>query len=176
MNLFGTDGIRGKYGNYPLDDSFIQKIGFALSKFFDGNIKRILICQDGRESSLQIITKLLEGVLSDRQYEIKYLGIFPTPSIPIILSENNKRDTAGIIITASHNPYTDNGIKIFNGNGLKLSRAEELQVEKNIPETISINPDISIQMVQDDSYRDIYSNKITEIFNSKKKDLDIFWS
>ena len=126
---------------------------------FSTNIKRILICQDGRESSLQIITKLLEGVLSDRQYEIKYLGIFPTPSIPIILSENDKRDTAGIIITASHNPYTDNGIKIFNGNGLKLSQAEELQVEKNIPETISINPDISIQMVQDDSYRDIYSIK-----------------
>ncbi|MEK9793156.1 MAG: hypothetical protein VW416_00675 [Gammaproteobacteria bacterium] len=169
MNLFGTDGIRGKYGNYPLDDSFIQKIGFALSKFFNGNIKRILICQDGRESSLQIITKLLEGILSDRQYEIKYLGIFPTPSIPIILSENDKRDTVGIIITASHNPYTDNGIKIFNGNGLKLSQDEELQIEKNIPETISINPDISIQMVQDDSYRDIYSNKITEIFNSKKK-------
>lgn len=169
MNLFGTDGIRGKYGNYPLDDSFIQKIGFALSKFFNGNIKRILICQDGRESSLQIITKLLEGILSDRQYEIKYLGIFPTPSIPIILSENDKRDTVGIIITASHNPYTDNGIKIFNGNGLKLSQDEELQIEKNIPETISIKPDISIQMVQDDSYRDIYSNKITEIFNSKKK-------
>lgn len=169
MNLFGTDGIRGKYGNYPLDDSFIQKIGFALSKFFNGNIKRILICQDGRESSLQIITKLLEGILSDRQYEIKYLGIFPTPSIPIILSENDKRDTVGIIITASHNPYTDNGIKIFNGNGLKLSQDEELQIEKNIPETISIKPDISIQMVQDDSYRGIYSNKITEIFNSKKK-------
>ena len=88
MTLFGTDGIRGKYGDYPLDSSTIKKLGSAISKSFnDINIKKIFIAHDGRTSCIDIYKDMVHGILSDRKYEIIYLGLFPTPALIPFITE-----------------------------------------------------------------------------------------
>ena len=117
MKLFGTDGIRGKYGVFPLDNSTVRKIGAAISEIYTERINKFFIAHDGRLSHKTIYEELLKGILSSKNSEIIFLGLLPTPSMSYILSERVKNNAMGIQITASHNPYTDNGLKIFNNNG-----------------------------------------------------------
>ena len=69
---------------------------------------------------MDICKNLVQGIFSDRKYEIIYLDLFPTPALTYLLSQNTDTDAIGIEITASHNPYTDNGIKIFDKLGFKI--------------------------------------------------------
>ena len=139
MTLFGTDGIRGRYGESPLNDSSIRKIGLAISRSFkDNSIKKVYIAHDGRESCESILRNLIIGICSDRSYEIIYLDLFPTPALTYLLSENDLSDAIGIEITASHNPYHDNGIKIFDKSGYKIKIDQEVEIENIVYEQIDI--------------------------------------
>ena len=77
MTLFGTDGIRGRYGEHPLDDSTIPNIGYAISRSFNDKTIKKFIAHDGRESSNILCQKIIEGIFYDREYQIIYLGLFP---------------------------------------------------------------------------------------------------
>ena len=132
---FGTDGIRGEYGEYPLTKSFFKVLGASISRALlqnDNLNKSILIGSDTRESSEEILNLLASGLLS-MDCNIDYAGVVPTPAVSLFTKERDY--SIGIMISASHNLYYDNGIKIFNSQGNKISIEEENLIEDYI-ETI----------------------------------------
>ena len=161
MKLFGTDGIRGKYGAFPLDDSTIRRIGSALSKTYSKKINKFFIAHDGRSSHLKICKELLKGILSSKDFQIIFLDLLPTPSIPYILSQRTENDAMGIHITASHNPYTDNGLKIFNSDGYKISSIDESRIENVIESIDDMNIEIDFPLLKNQDYIDDYINHLT---------------
>ena len=173
MKLFGTDGVRGTYGNFPMDNSTIKKIGLALSKILDKKIKNIYIAHDGRESFKSVYKHLLEGILYEKAYSIKYMGLLPTPALPYILSHNKSQDSIGIQITASHNPYNDNGIKIFGYDGCKISKNEETEIEEIVNSQDHFQNEIVCDFNIDHSsvnlYTEYLSKKLAKNTKFKKK-------
>ncbi len=167
MKLFGTDGIRNEYGSFPLDTQTIIKIGSALAKTLDSKIKKILIAHDGRESCNLIYENLVKGVNFHSKYEIIFLDLLPTPAVSYILSNNKDNDAYGIEITASHNPYTDNGIKIFNNYGFKISSSHEDEIERLVDNQDEEIDNSSIECSSGNSLRVSYINFISKIFPNK---------
>src|SRR5437764_6511611 len=129
--LFGTDGIRGVAGEFPLDGGTVFAIGRALGHHLsrDKRRPRVVIGQDTRESSAWIADAVAAG-LASWTAEISSAGVITTPGIAYLARELNF--DAGVVISASHNPWTDNGIKVFGGDGYKLSDEIELSIEKEI--------------------------------------------
>ena len=129
---FGTDGIRGRVGDVPVTPDFMLKLGWATGKVFaseDGTKPTVVIGKDTRVSGYMLESALQAGLVAAGA-NVKLLGPLPTPGIAL-LTRTQKAD-AGIVISASHNPYFDNGIKFFNGQGSKLSDELELQIEAMI--------------------------------------------
>ncbi|WP_114416673.1 phosphoglucosamine mutase [Marinospirillum perlucidum] len=124
---FGTDGIRGRVGQTPITPDFILKLGWAAGKVFarQGK-KRILIGKDTRLSGY-MLESALEAGLSSAGVDVYLLGPMPTPGIAY-LTQTFHAD-AGIVISASHNPFEDNGIKFFSATGEKLPDETELEIE-----------------------------------------------
>ncbi len=131
--LFGTDGIRGVANQYPMDAMMAFSVGQAITHVLkrDGHRTRIIIGKDTRISGYMLESALLAGITS-MGGDPYLVGVLPTPGIAFI-TESMRAD-AGIVISASHNPYQDNGIKIFGGNGYKLSDEQEEGIEKLILE------------------------------------------
>jgi phosphoglucosamine mutase len=129
--LFGTDGIRGVAGEFPLTRDSVYWIGRALGHdLVRVNAKaRVVIGQDTRVSSRWIADRFLQG-LSSVGVETRSAGVITTPGVAFLA--RSERFAAGVVISASHNPWTDNGIKIFSGDGYKLPDARELAIEKEI--------------------------------------------
>jgi phosphoglucosamine mutase len=129
--LFGTDGIRGVAGQFPLSAESTFLIGRALGHdLIKTNPKpRVIIGQDTRESSGWIADRVALG-LSSCQVEVRSAGVITTPGVAY-LARSQKFD-AGVVISASHNPWTDNGIKVFSGDGFKLPDSRELAIEQEI--------------------------------------------
>lgn len=129
--LFGTDGIRGVAGEYPLDAHTVFAIGRALgSRLAEKNASpRILIGQDTRESSDWISRALARGLISAGA-QVSSAGVITTPGVAYLTRTHGF--SAGIVISASHNPWTDNGIKVFGADGFKLSDDIEHQIEAQI--------------------------------------------
>lgn len=129
--LFGTDGIRGVAGEFPLSRDSVYLIGRALGhNLLRTNPKpRVVIGQDTRESSRWIADRMTLG-LTSACVEVHSAGVITTPGVAY-LARARKFD-AGVVISASHNPWTDNGIKIFSGDGFKLPDARELAIEHEI--------------------------------------------
>jgi phosphoglucosamine mutase len=129
--LFGTDGIRGVAGEFPLTRDSVYWIGRALGHdLVRVNAKaRVVIGQDTRVSSRWIADRFLQG-LSSVGVETRSAGVITTPGVAFLA--RYERFAAGVVISASHNPWTDNGIKIFSGDGYKLPDARELAIEKEI--------------------------------------------
>jgi len=127
--LFGTDGIRGVANQYPMTPEMAVAIGRAVAAIFKGDDRRskIVIGKDTRISGDMLEHALTSGVCS-MGVDAYLTGILPTPGVAFMTSSIGAN--AGIVISASHNPYYDNGIKIFKGNGYKLSDEEESQIEK----------------------------------------------
>jgi phosphoglucosamine mutase len=124
--LFGTDGIRQQVGRFPLDDHSIAKLGRAIGTLIPGS--KIIIGRDTRESGQHIEALIAAGISStSNQCRITRAGIIPTPGLSFITQHSDF--DYGIMITASHNPYTDNGIKIFSGDGEKIPEKMESQLE-----------------------------------------------
>jgi len=127
--LFGTDGIRGVANQYPMTPEMAVTIGRAVAAIFKGDDKqsKIVIGKDTRISGDMLEHALTSGVCS-MGVDAYLTGILPTPGVAFMTSSIGAN--AGIVISASHNPYYDNGIKIFKGNGYKLCDEEESQIEK----------------------------------------------
>lgn len=136
---FGTDGIRGFVGAAPMSVDFILRIGFAAGRMIAQNKKhgKVIIGKDTRISGYMIVSALEAG-LSAAGVDIHLLGVIPTPAIAYLT--RTLRADLGITISASHNPYYDNGIKFFNSEGLKLSNEQENIIETFIDQPIIMNP------------------------------------
>ncbi len=126
--LFGTDGIRGVAGQWPLIPEFVLRLGQAIGQalYKDTPHPQVVIGRDTRLSGAMLESALTAGLLSTG-VDTHHLGVIPTPAIAHLTCQ--WRMQAGIVISASHNPYTDNGIKLFAPDGFKLSDAMEAQIE-----------------------------------------------
>jgi phosphoglucosamine mutase len=130
--LFGTDGIRGVAGEYPLDPATVYAFGIALGKdarSHSKSIPEILIGADTRESG-KWIAETVAGGLQSQGARVRYAGVITTPGIAYLTRTGDF--AAGVMISASHNPYRDNGLKVFAHNGFKLPDAEEHEIEQEI--------------------------------------------
>jgi phosphoglucosamine mutase len=129
--LFGTDGIRGVAGQAPLDPTTIYAIGRALAQTLKDAARgpRVLLGMDTRESSESIAATLTAGLL-DGGATVESAGVITTPAIAHLA--HTHRFAAGVVISASHNPWQDNGIKLFGPDGFKLPDATELAIEEEI--------------------------------------------
>ena len=126
--LFGTDGIRGVAGTYPLDPSTVYAVGLAVAHHL-GQSPRVVLGQDTRESSDWIAAALTSGLTAGGA-SVESAGVITTPAVAFLAAKH--RFGAGIVISASHNPWQDNGIKLFGPDGYKLPDATELAIEDEI--------------------------------------------
>src|SRR5690554_8146106 len=125
--LLGTDGIRGRVGEYPITADTMLKLGWAAGRVFSRQSGRqVLIGKDTRLSGY-MFESALEAGLSAAGVDIVLLGPMPTPAIAYLT--RTFRASAGIVISASHNPHHDNGIKFFSAAGTKLDDALEAEIE-----------------------------------------------
>src|SRR5216683_3853584 len=129
--LFGTDGIRGIPGTYPLDDATLYGVARALGKYLlEIEPKpRVLIGMDTRECGLHIAAQLAAG-LADDGVAFLSAGVITTPGVACLVRQN--KFSAGMVISASHNPFHDNGVKLFAGTGMKFPDEVEEHLEIEI--------------------------------------------
>jgi phosphoglucosamine mutase len=132
--LFGTDGVRGVAGHPPLDDTTVERLGAALVRAVPhpGRPLRLIAGRDTRESGVWIERALARGVCSQGA-TLTSAGVLPTPAIAFLT--RSLGFDAGLVISASHNPFQDNGIKIFSGRGEKFSERLEQEIEAIIADT-----------------------------------------
>jgi phosphoglucosamine mutase len=132
---FGTDGVRGKVGTEPITPDFVMRLGYAAGKVLAGIRRKglerpaVLIGKDTRISGY-MLESALEAGLSAAGVDVLLVGPMPTPAVSYLTRA--LRLSAGIVISASHNPYDDNGIKFFSGDGAKLPDATESAIEREL--------------------------------------------
>lgn len=131
MKLFGTDGIRGTYGQEPFTPETIKKIAQAIAIDFKRTDKKTVfyIARDTRSSGREI-EEICARIFSKNGIETHLLGVLPTPALGLATKE--KGVDLGMMITASHNPASDNGIKLFNSDGYKISDNQQVSLEKQV--------------------------------------------
>jgi phosphoglucosamine mutase len=130
--LFGTDGIRGIPGEYPLDDLTLERAGFALGMHLraeGASRPRILIGRDTRESGPHIAERIARGLAAADSLPVS-AGVLSTPGVAWLV--NREGFSAGVVISASHNPYHDNGVKLISSSGMKFPDAVEAALEQSI--------------------------------------------
>ena len=129
--LFGTDGIRGVAGQYPLDQATVRRIGSALGAVLKeaAGLPRVVVGKDTRESSEWISLALASG-LAAAGTQVVDAGVITTPGVAFLTRHHGF--SAGVVVSASHNPYEDNGIKILSSGGTKFAEAEELEIERRL--------------------------------------------
>ncbi len=133
---FGTDGVRGTVGEFPITPDFVLKLGWAAGKVLAARGgSKILIGKDTRISGY-MFESALEAGISAAGVDVRLLGPLPTPGIAYLTRTLSAQ--AGIVIYASHNAYTDNGIKFFGADGRKLSDDIELEIERLLDEEMSV--------------------------------------
>ncbi len=130
LRYFGTDGMRGPFGEPPMEESFMRRLGYAVAQY--GALRRpgskleIVAGRDPRLSGRTILRALAEGLVA-HGHRVLDLGVVPTPAVPLAVLEWGA--DLGLMITASHNPPGDNGIKFFDERGLKLETGAEAEIE-----------------------------------------------
>jgi phosphoglucosamine mutase len=134
--LFGTDGIRGEAGQFPLDAPTVSAIGFSLARHLSKTIDapEIVIGRDTRESGEWLECALIDGATRAGAKSLS-AGVITTPGVAFLTRELNA--DAGVVISASHNPYQDNGIKIFAPSGQKMDDSVERVIESDIHAGVS---------------------------------------
>ncbi|HET9736111.1 MAG TPA: phosphoglucosamine mutase [Burkholderiales bacterium] len=135
---FGTDGVRGTVGQSPMTPDFVLRLGYAAGKVLAGKADHpaVLIGKDTRISGY-MIEAALEAGFSAAGVDVLLCGPLPTPGVAYLARA--LRLSAGVVISASHNPYADNGIKIFSGDGYKLADAVESDIERMLEAPIGCN-------------------------------------
>jgi phosphoglucosamine mutase len=171
--LFGTDGVRGTAGEYPLDHETVARLGAALVRAMraaeNGDASRtlrFLVGRDTRESGEWIERELGRGVHSEGA-AITTAGVIPTPAIAYVTRAI--RFDAGIVISASHNPFQDNGIKVFSGRGEKFTEALERQVEAIIADRSWSVPASGTPPVDRTDVVDAYAAHALQVFPSPER-------
>jgi phosphoglucosamine mutase len=137
-SYFGTDGIRGTVGQSPMTPDFVLRLGYAAGKVLAGHIENpaVLIGKDTRISGY-MIEAALEAGFSAAGVDVLLCGPLPTPGVAYLTRA--LRLSAGVVISASHNPYADNGIKFFSGDGFKLADSIEAEIERALESPIGCN-------------------------------------
>jgi len=135
---FGTDGVRGTVGRSPMTPDFVLRLGYAAGKVLAGRAEHpaVLIGKDTRISGY-MIEAALEAGFSAAGVDVLLCGPLPTPGVAYLARA--LRLSAGVVISASHNPYADNGIKFFSGDGFKLPDAVEAKIERELEDPIGCN-------------------------------------
>src|SRR6056297_2932924 len=128
QELFGTDGVRGRANSWPMTAEIALKLGAAAGRYFrrDTEEHRVVIGKDTRLSGYMFENALTAGLTSTGM-NVLLLGPVPTPAVGLMTT--SMRADLGIMISASHNPHADNGIKFFGPDGFKLSDAAEAEIE-----------------------------------------------
>ena len=148
--LFGTDGIRGIPGKYPLDDATLDRVGLALGNYLSSagrardESPRVLIGRDTRESGPHIAERIARGLAASGTNPIS-AGVLTTPGVAWLV--NREGFAAGVVISASHNPYHDNGVKLISSTGMKFPDAIEAGLEQFVlssRETVSASKALSL--------------------------------
>ena len=134
---FGTDGIRGKTGQFPITPDFVMKLGMAAGKVLAKDNGRVIIGKDTRLSGY-MLESALEAGFSAAGVSTTLLGPMPTPAISYLTRAF--RADLGVVISASHNPFYDNGIKFFSKEGTKLPDEVELEIEAMLDQELSLAP------------------------------------
>ncbi len=159
--LFGTDGIRGHAGTYPLDERTVAKIARSVAELLKerlGRTPKIVTGRDTRESG-EWIERMFHAGASEAQCESA--GVITTPGVAFL---TRKFDfDAGVVISASHNPYQDNGIKIFLPSGKKLDEASERRIEQDVFEgqELSVEP-AEVSAAREAEFRNAYERHLIE--------------
>lgn len=136
--FFGTDGVRGKVGEFPITPEFAMKLGWAAGRVLSQRgTRKVLIGKDTRISGYLLETALEAGLIS-AGIDVRLLGPMPTPAVSYLT--HTFRAEAGIVISASHNPYYDNGIKFFSADGSKLPDDIELAIEAELEQPMVCEP------------------------------------
>jgi phosphoglucosamine mutase len=163
MKLFGTDGVRGNSSVFPFDNQTLAIIGKSIVETL-GSEKHILIIRDTRESGKRIQKELARGLASAGAKPV-FGGVMPTPSASLLIRSG--KYSAAIVISASHNPYMDNGIKLFNSKGFKLADSIEDKIEHKIKKYVGSKTVISKQKIsvkEDSKLLRFYENFIIKNF------------
>ncbi|MEM1441203.1 MAG: phosphoglucosamine mutase [Verrucomicrobiota bacterium] len=133
--FFGTDGIRGKANKYPLTADFVVRLGQAVAEvFLEGRGEThdwpsVVIGKDTRQSGDMLESAISAG-LNSRGIDVRLAGVVPTPAVAMLVRETGA--AFGVVISASHNPFGDNGIKFFGPDGYKLTDEMELEIERRV--------------------------------------------
>ena len=159
--LFGTDGIRGPANQHPMTAEMAVRVGRAVTTIFrahKGNTK-IIVGRDTRLSGHMLEAAMVAGICSAGG-DAYLTGVIPTPGVAF--SASSTKAAAGIVISASHNPFSDNGIKLFRGNGRKLSDKKEAEIEKLILDETStersqMNPETGTVNILDEACQNYIS-------------------
>jgi phosphoglucosamine mutase len=148
--LFGTDGIRGEPGKPPLDDATLYATGCALGSFLKRQHKtpRVLIGMDTRESGAHIAALLAAG-LDRAGASVAFAGVITTPGVACLVRQQGFQ--AGAVISASHNPFHDNGVKLFSSAGMKFPDSAEEELEQDIFKHDKSAPTNTPALIADDS-------------------------
>jgi len=133
---FGTDGIRGKVGVPPMTVELVMKIGWAAGKVLSSESKGSVVIGKDTRISGYMFESALEAGLAAAGLDVLLLGPMPTPAVAHLTRA--RRASAGIVISASHNPYYDDGVKFFNGDGFKLPDETELAIEQLIDQPLQM--------------------------------------
>ncbi|WP_298218811.1 phosphoglucosamine mutase [Halothiobacillus sp.] len=136
MKVFGTDGVRGAVGQWPMTPEFVLKLGWAAGMVLgqEGR-RRVLIGKDTRISGY-MFESALEAGFSAAGVDVRLLGPMPTPAIAYLT--RTLRGSAGVVISASHNPFQDNGVKFFSSQGEKLPDVIEAEIERMLDEPMTV--------------------------------------
>jgi len=147
LSLFGTDGIRGKANEYPITPEIALRLGKAIAQVLkakNGNRNRVILGKDTRISGYMLETALTSGLVSQGM-DVLLVGPLPTPGVAHLTS--SMAAAAGIMLTASHNPFEDNGVKIFGPDGYKLNDELEAIIENHILSTSESNQPTSCRQL-----------------------------
>jgi len=165
---FGTDGVRGRVGTEPMTVDFVWALGRAAGSFFAKKSPRgrVIVCRDTRESGPQLEAALCAG-LKEAGLEVESVGVLPSGALAMLVQE--KGACAGAILSASHNPASDNGVKFCGSDGAKLKEESEMEIERGLDRT-KLAPDVKVAGTPDFTCTkeafDLYQGRLRKIFGS----------
>lgn len=166
--IFGTDGIRGPAGKYPLDLDFVKLVVPSIIYVLKPTL--VVIAQDTRISGSMLCNALASNFAA-YGIDVVNVGVMPTPSVPCLMDKVSA--DLGIMVSASHNPFEDNGIKIFDRNGFKLTKEQECEIEKNIGLELPYSTHENIAQIRivdcKDIYKDFLKKSVPQLDLSKFK-------